>query len=145
MTSSPRHVALMITPATAMPASSETDRRRSREASTARWATGGLLQPRILGQVYDGGLIGSRPGIYYLTHPVQVTGSVGEGSTATLTADSSTTVPVFVLRGTPSIGDYLIAYSAGGRWVSEGAPPAAVAHCRAARARFRCRTWSSHG
>ena len=40
------HVALMITPATAMPASSETDRRRSREASTARWATGGLLQPR---------------------------------------------------------------------------------------------------
>ena len=74
---------------------------------------------RMLGQVFNGGSMPSGPNLFYLTHPVQVTGAVSEGASATLTADASTTLPVLVLRGTPSVGDYLTCYSAGGRWVSE--------------------------
>ncbi len=58
-------------------------------------------------------------GLFYLTHLVQVTGAVAEGGAGTFTADTATTVPVLVLRGVPSVGDYLTAYSVGGRWVSE--------------------------
>jgi hypothetical protein len=74
---------------------------------------------QILGQVYDGGSMPSSPNLFYLTHPAIVTGAETEGGSATVTADTATTVPVLVLRGTPSVGDLLTAYSVGGRWVSE--------------------------
>jgi hypothetical protein len=74
---------------------------------------------RILGQVYDGGAMPSSPNLFYLTHPAIVTGAESEGSSGTVKVDTATTVPVLVLRGTPSVGDLLTAYSVGGRWVSE--------------------------
>ncbi len=74
---------------------------------------------RLLVQVYNGGSMPAAvPRVYY-THPVLATGTVSEGAAATLTADTATTVPVVVLNKVPSVGDYLVAYSAGGRWVSE--------------------------
>jgi len=78
---------------------------------------------RFLGQVYDGGAMGSAPNLYYLTHPVQVTGAVVEGGAGTFTVDGSTSVPVLVLNGVPMVGTLLTAYSVGGRWVSELTPP----------------------
>ena len=79
---------------------------------------------RLLCQVYAGGSLPTAPNVFYLTHPVQVTGTVGEGAAGTFTADTNTTIPVLVLNGVPSVGDYLTAYSVGGRWVSEmKAPP----------------------
>jgi hypothetical protein len=74
---------------------------------------------RLLVQVYNGGSMPAAvPRVYY-THPVLATGTVSEGAAASLTADTETTVPVVVLNKVPSVGDYLVAYSAGGRWVSE--------------------------
>jgi hypothetical protein len=74
---------------------------------------------RLLVQVYNGGAMPSAvPRVYY-THPVLATGTVSGGAAPTLTADTETTVPVIVLNKVPSVGDYLTAYSAGGRWVSE--------------------------
>jgi hypothetical protein len=98
---------------------------RDRQAAYSHTADNraAVLRPfaaaRLLGQVYDGGSMPSGPNLFYLTHPVQVTGAVTEGTAATMTTDSSTTVPVLVLRGSPLVGDYLTAYSVGGRWVSE--------------------------
>ena len=59
------------------------------------------------------------PELFYFTHPVLLSGAETEGGSATLTADTATTVPVVVLGGIPSVGDYLTAYAVGGRWVSE--------------------------
>ena len=55
----------------------------------------------------------------YFTHPVLAYGTETEGGTPTFSADTATTVPVIVLNKVPSVGDYLTAYSVGGRWVSE--------------------------
>jgi hypothetical protein len=74
---------------------------------------------RLLVQVYNGGSMPAAVPRVYLTHPVLATGTVSEGASASLTADTETTVPVVVLNKVPSVGDYLVAYSAGGRWVSE--------------------------
>ena len=74
---------------------------------------------RMLVQVYDGGAMPTVPERVYVTHPVLVTGSETEGGAGTLTVDTATTVPVIVLGGVPSVGDYLTAYAVGGRWVSE--------------------------
>ncbi len=63
--------------------------------------------------------MGAAPELYYFTHPVLATGAETEGGAAVLTVDSLTTIPVVVLRGVPSVGDYLTAYAAGGRWVAE--------------------------
>ena len=78
---------------------------------------------RQLVQVYDGGAIPAAVPRVYLTHPVIATGSEAEGTVATLTADTATTVPVVVLNSVPAVGDYLTAYSVGGRWVSEETTP----------------------
>ncbi len=102
---------------------------RDRQAAHSRAAdiTQGRQAPystaRLLVQVYNGGSMGSAADLYYFTHPVLATGAEAEGGTATLTTDTTTTVPVVVLHHAPSVGDYLTAYSVGGRWVSEiGAP-----------------------
>ena len=74
---------------------------------------------RLLVQVYDGGSMPSSPGLWYFTHPVLVYGAETEGGGATMSVDTETTIPVIVLNGVPSVGDYLTAYSVGGRWVAE--------------------------
>jgi hypothetical protein len=74
---------------------------------------------RMLVRVYDGGSMPSAAERVYFTHPVLVTGAETEGAAGTLTVDTETTVPVVVLRGVPAVGDYLTAYSASNRWISE--------------------------
>jgi hypothetical protein len=74
---------------------------------------------RLLVQVYNGGSMASTAEKIYFTHPVLITGAETEGGTATLTADTATTVPVVVLWNAPATGDFLTAYSTGNRWVSE--------------------------
>jgi hypothetical protein len=82
---------------------------------------------RILVQIYNGGGMGAAADLYYLGHPVLVTGTESEGGAGTLTVDSTVLVPVVVLEHAPSVGDYLTAYAVGGRWVAErggaGGPP----------------------
>jgi hypothetical protein len=74
---------------------------------------------RMLVQVYDGGAMGSGPDRIYLTHPVELDGAETEGGSATPDADTTATVPVVVLGGTPNVGDVLVASGVGGRWVAE--------------------------
>ena len=74
---------------------------------------------RMLVQVYNGGSMASAAERVYFTHPVLVTGSESEGAAGTLAADTATTVPVVLLRGVPSVGDYLTAYAASNRWIAE--------------------------
>lgn len=74
---------------------------------------------RLLVVVYDGGSMPTTTQKVFFTHPIIASGAESEGGTATLTADTNTTVPVILLEGVPAVGDYLTAYSAGGRWVSE--------------------------
>jgi hypothetical protein len=73
---------------------------------------------RMLGQVYNGGAMPNVVPAVYLTHPLQVTGSESEGAAGTAQVDTSTTVPVVVFGHVPSVGDYLNATAAGGRWVA---------------------------
>lgn len=74
---------------------------------------------RQLVQVYDGGSLPTTAGKFFLSHPVQVTGSENEGETPTYDADTDAAVPVLVL-GKPAVdGDLLVASSVGGRWVAE--------------------------
>ena len=74
---------------------------------------------RLLVQIYNGGSMPSSPDLWYFTHPVLAYGAETEGGAATFSVDTATTVPVIVLGGVPSVGDYLTAYSVGGRWVAE--------------------------
>jgi hypothetical protein len=74
---------------------------------------------RCLVQIYNGGAMGAAADLYYLGHPVLVTGTEAEGGAGTLTVDTATSVPVVVLGGVPAVGDYLTAYAVGGRWVAE--------------------------
>lgn len=74
---------------------------------------------RLLVQVYNGGAMPSAAEKVYFTHPVLVIGAETEGGAGTFSVDTTTTVPVVMLGGIPSVGDYLIAYSVGGRWVAE--------------------------
>ncbi len=76
--------------------------------------------PRYLGQVYNGGAMPSSTGKWFLTHPVAIDGAETEGASGTVTADTSTSVPVLVIGSTvPSVGDVLVAHHVGGRWVAE--------------------------
>ena len=75
---------------------------------------------RLLVRVFNGGSMASSTPAVYFTHPVLVTGAETEGGSGTLTVDMATTVPVVVL-GTqaPAVNDYLTAYAASNRWISE--------------------------
>jgi hypothetical protein len=92
---------------------------QSRAADRAQGRQSPFITARQLVQVYDGGSMGAAAELYYLGHPVLVTGAEAEGGTATLTVDSATTIPVVVLGHAPSVGDFLTAYAVGGRWVAE--------------------------
>ncbi len=85
---------------------------RATEASTR-------VTARRLVQVYDGGSMPTQAGLVYLTNPVELDGNESEGGSATANVDTSTTIPVVVLWGTPQVGDILTAYAVGGRWVAE--------------------------
>jgi hypothetical protein len=74
---------------------------------------------RMLVQVYDGGAMPAQPDRVYFTHPVELGGDETEGGGATPVVDTTTTVPVVVVWGVPSVGDILTAYAVGGRWVAE--------------------------
>jgi hypothetical protein len=74
---------------------------------------------RRLVQVYNGGSMPTQAGYVYLTHPAELDGAETEGGSATVNADTSTAIPVVVLRGTPQAGDVLTAHAVGGRWVAE--------------------------
>src|SRR5438045_494673 len=74
--------------------------------------------PRFLGRVVNRGAIPNQTGRVYLVNPVHLDGVESEGATASISVDSSRTIPVLVI-GTkpPAVGDLLIALSVGGRWV----------------------------
>ena len=80
---------------------------------------GTFKSARQLVQVYDDGSIPTTAGVFYLTHPVDVTGTEEEGNAGTITIDTDTTIPVLVLNEPPRTGDMLVATSVGGRWVAE--------------------------
>lgn len=78
-----------------------------------------LITARMLVQVYNGGAMPTSPDKVYLTHPVELDGTETEGGSALTNVDTSTTIPVVVLWGSPQAGDLLTAYAVGGRWVAE--------------------------
>ncbi len=73
---------------------------------------------RRMVQVYDGGSMPTQPGYVYLTHPAELDGKEIEGGSGIVNVDTSTTIPVVVLWGTPQAGDILTACAVGGRWVA---------------------------
>jgi hypothetical protein len=79
---------------------------------------------RILVSVFDDGSIPIVPNVYYLTNPVQITGTENENDAGTFDIDTDTVVPVIVLANAPIAGDLLVATSVGGRWVAEEGPVA---------------------
>lgn len=78
-----------------------------------------VTTPRILVRTVSGGSYPTATGKYYLCNPVSISGSESENGTGTLTADTSITIPVLLVRGVPPAGTDLVARSIGGRWVSE--------------------------
>ena len=77
-------------------------------------------------QIYDGGIDATAPDTFYFSHPVELDGTEIEGGSGTPTADTTQTIPVDVLWHVPSVGDILVAYAVGGRWVAERGGPASV-------------------
>jgi hypothetical protein len=75
--------------------------------------------PTCLVQIYDGGAMPTSPDHYFYGHPVQLGGEETEGGAWTLTVDAANTYVVDVLHNAPSVGDVLMAYAIGGRWVAE--------------------------
>lgn len=82
-------------------------------------------------RVYDGGLMGSSPNLYYLGHPVLLTGAEVENTVATLTVDTATSVPFVPINFVPSVGDYVNISAVNGRWAADqgGSGGGGVAIC----------------
>jgi hypothetical protein len=81
--------------------------------------------PRFVGRVVNGGAMPSQTGQVYLVNPVRLGGVESEGTTASVSVDTTRTIPVVVIGETPpEVGDLLIAMAVGGRWVASagGAP-----------------------
>ena len=74
---------------------------------------------RFVGQVYNGGMMGDQPGLFYLTNPVQFNGPEQEGGGYIPVVDTTTSVPVLFLSTVPAVGDLAVATAVGGRWVAE--------------------------
>jgi hypothetical protein len=70
-------------------------------------------------QIYDGGAMASSPDHFYYTHPVEVGGTETEGGSGSTSADTANTIVVDVLGHAPTVGDILVAYAVGSRWVAE--------------------------
>lgn len=98
------------------------DRQESLRAAMDRAAPmPGLAAARRLVSVYNGGSMPTQPDHVFLTHPVELDGAEAEGGLSSPDVNTSTTIPVVVLRDVPQVGDLLIASAVGGRWVAERA------------------------
>jgi hypothetical protein len=76
--------------------------------------------PRFVGRVQSGGAIPTATDRVFLVNPVKLYGTEAEGAAGVLVADDSRTIPVVVIGQTaPGVGDLLLAFSVGGRWVAE--------------------------
>jgi len=75
--------------------------------------------PRQLVQIYNGGSMVSQPDHFFLSHPVYLNGVAAEGGLGGPSVDVSQTIVVDVIGKAPSVGDQLVAYAVGGRWVAE--------------------------
>jgi len=84
---------------------------------------------RRLVQVYDGGAMPSLPDRVYLTHPVTIAAGPTEGSSASIVADSSRSIPVVVIGRAPEVGDVLVAHNQGGVWLAEIGLPSPYVPC----------------
>ncbi len=78
-----------------------------------------VVSARRLVSIYNGGAMPSQPNRVFLSHPVELDGSEGEGSSGSTNVNTSATIPVVVLDGVPQVGDLLVATAVGGRWVTE--------------------------
>src|SRR5690242_7180079 len=82
--------------------------------------------PAYVGQVYNGGAIPNHVPAVFLTHPVRMGGTRGEGVTVSTSVDASRSQPVVVLGPRiPHAGDLIVADWISGRWVcgpGAGAP-----------------------
>lgn len=75
---------------------------------------------RMLCQVFNGGSIPTGTNAVFLTNPVFVDGTEGEGTSASFHTDVTRSVPVLVIGSrVPVAGDMLIASYVGGKWVAE--------------------------
>ncbi len=79
---------------------------------------------RFLGVVYDGGHIPTSGGRFFLTHPAQINDTEDEADEPTISVDTSQTQSVLLINYSAKVGDLLLAYSVGGRFVAEGYTPA---------------------
>lgn len=74
---------------------------------------------RFLGKVIDGGAMPGATDHVFLVNPVKLYGAETEGSPAVLAVDGSRTIPVVAIGASaPAVGDLLLAFSVGGRWVA---------------------------
>jgi len=78
---------------------------------------------RLAVQIYNGGSMPTSAEKYYLGHPVTFTAPSCEGCVDKGTVDTDTSVAVLVLQGVPQVGEILLAYGVGGRWVAERGGP----------------------
>jgi len=88
---------------------------------------------RWLVQIFDGGNMPTAPDHFFLAYPLELDGVETEDGTASPTADSNP-IAVDVVGHVPSVGDILVAYAVGGRWVAEskgtgGISPAPCTPC----------------
>jgi len=73
---------------------------------------------RQLVQIFDAGSMPTAPDHFFAAYPLELDGAETEGVGFTPTAQSGPMV-VDVLGHVPSVGDILVAYAVGGRWVAE--------------------------
>jgi len=72
---------------------------------------------RRLVQIYSGGSMPTAPDHWFLAHPVELDGAEVESGSGTPVVDTTQTIPVLVIGSVPTVGDLLVAYAVGGRWV----------------------------
>lgn len=76
--------------------------------------------PCMAVQIVDDGAMPTAPDNVFFANVVNAIGGTEvEGGTADFNVDATRTVPIVVLNGVPSVGDYLLAEAVGGRWVAE--------------------------
>lgn len=74
---------------------------------------------RFLGQIYSGGAIPTAVPRVFMARPLSLSASESEGASATLTPDTTRSVPVLVIGpGVPAAGDRVTAVQHEGRWVA---------------------------
>ncbi len=77
-------------------------------------------QVRFIGQVTTNGTLPTGADTFYLLNPAAgLNASECEACSGTLVADTTKQIAVDVLNGAPNLGDWLVAYAVGGKWVAE--------------------------